>query len=73
MPLAPFSDCPIVHVYTKFQLSGFHSSQENFSLMTNTCKYINVVNRLIGLSLPRKSVARLTDRPNMTLAIDRGR
>ena len=27
-----------------------------------------MVNRLIGLSLPRKSVVRLNDRPNMTLA-----
>ena len=32
-----------------------------------------LVNRLIGLSLPRKSVVRLTDRPNMTLAVDGGR
>ena len=31
-----------------------------------------LVNSLIGLSLPRKSVVRLTDRPNMTLAVDRG-
>ena len=32
-----------------------------------------MVNRLEGLSLPRKSVARLTDRPNMTLDVYRGR
>ena len=31
------------------------------------------LNRLIGLSLSRKSAVRLTDRPNMTLAVDRGR
>ena len=31
-----------------------------------------LVNRL-GLSLPRKSVARLTDRPDMTLDVYRGR
>ena len=31
-----------------------------------------LVNHLIGLSLPRKSVVRLNDRPNMTLADDRG-
>ena len=30
-------------------------------------------NRLGGLSLPRKSVVRLTDRPNMTLDVYRGR
>ena len=28
-----------------------------------------LVNRLGGLSLPRKSVVRLTDRPDMTLAV----
>ena len=32
-----------------------------------------LVNRLGGLSLPRKSVVRLTDRPDMTLAVYRGR
>ena len=32
-----------------------------------------VVNRLGGLSLPRKSVVRLTDRPDMTLDVYRGR
>ena len=32
-----------------------------------------MVNRLGGLSLPRKSVVRLTDRPNMTLDVYRGR
>ena len=32
-----------------------------------------LVNRLGGLSLLRKSVVRLTDRPNMTLPVDRGR
>ena len=32
-----------------------------------------LVNRLRGLSLPRKSVVRLNDRPDMTLDIYRGR
>ena len=32
-----------------------------------------LVNRLGSLSLPRKSVVRLTDRPNMTLDVYRGR
>ena len=38
-------------------------------------KYVHevLVNRLGGLSLPRKSVVRLTDRPDMTLDIYRGR
>ena len=32
-----------------------------------------LVNRLGGLSLPRKSVVRLTDHPDMTLGVYRGR
>ena len=32
-----------------------------------------MVNRLGGLRLPRKSVVRLTDRPDMTLDVYRGR
>ena len=38
-------------------------------------KYVHevLVNRLGGLSLPRKSVVRFTDRPNMTLDVYRGR
>ena len=38
-------------------------------------KYVHevLVSRLGGLSLPRKSVVRLTDRPDMTLDVYRGR
>ena len=38
-------------------------------------KYVHdvLINRLGGLSLPRKSVFRLTDRPDMTLDAYRGR
>ena len=38
-------------------------------------KYVQkvLVNRLEGLSLPRKSVVRLTDRPDMTIDVYRGR
>ena len=38
-------------------------------------KYVHevLVNRLGGLSLPRKSVVRLTNRPDMTLDVYRGR
>ena len=38
-------------------------------------KYVHevLVNRLGGLSLPRKSVVRLTDCPDMTLDVYRGR
>ena len=32
-----------------------------------------LVNRLGGLSLPRRSVVKLTDRPDMTLDVYRGR
>ena len=47
----------------------------------NFCDFIQVfvftrnhhLNRLGGLSLPRKSVVRLTDRPDMTLDVYRGR
>ena len=35
--------------------------------------YKVLVNRLGGLSLPRKSVVRSTDRPGMTLDVYRGR
>ena len=37
-------------------------------------KYVHevLVNRIGGLSLPRKSVVRLTDRPDMTLDVYRG-
>ena len=35
--------------------------------------YEVLVNRLGGQSLPRKSVVRLTDRPDMTLSVYRGR
>ena len=31
-----------------------------------------LVNRLGGISLPRKSVVRLTDHPDMTLDVNRG-
>ena len=38
-------------------------------------KYVHevLINRFGGLSLPRKSVVRLTDRPDMTLDVYRGR
>ena len=45
-------------------------------LTDSTRKYLCRIvraNRLGGLSLPRKSVVRLTDRPDMTLDVYRGR
>ena len=50
-----------------------------FSFKKGSCqllaKYVHevLVNRLGGLSLSRKSVVRLTDRPDMTLDVYRGR
>ena len=45
------------------------------SKLFDTLSYVHevLVNRLGGLSLPRKSVVRLTDRPDMTLDVYRGR
>ena len=45
-------------------LACLHSEYPNWTVL---------VNRLGGLSLPRKSVVRLTDRPDMTLDVYRGR
>ena len=44
------------------------------AFVSNWRKYVHevLVNRLGGLSLPRKSVVRLTDRPDMTLGVYRG-
>ena len=35
--------------------------------------HLVLVNRLGGLSLPRNSVIRITDRPDMTIVVNRGR
>ena len=49
--------------------------QEGQLSVTGWRKYVHevLVNRLGGLSLPRKSVDRLTDRPDMTIDVYRGR
>ena len=46
-----------------------------FSFVSYWRKYVHevLVNRLGGLSLPRKNVVRLNDRPDMTLDVYRGR
>ena len=61
-------------------LTAFHSLlPENIQWVLSyrqlLVKYVHkvLVNRLGGLSLPRKSVVRLTDRPDMTLNVYRGR
>ena len=44
--------------------------QEGQLSVTGESMHEVLVNRLGGLSLPRKSVAMLTDRPNMTIYVD---
>ena len=46
-----------------------------FRVVSYLQKYVHevLVNRLGGLSLPRKSVVRLTDRPDLTSDVYRGR
>ena len=48
--------------------------RKKLRLITQEIRYVHevLVNRLGGLSLPRKSLVRLTDRPNMTLDVYRG-
>ena len=56
-------------------IRGFPPSDSRGAVVSYWRKYGHevMVNRLGGLSLPRKSVVRLTDRPDMTLDVDRGR
>ena len=51
------------------------SSDSRSAVVSYWRKYVHevLVNRLGGLSLPRQSVVRLTDRPDMTLDVYRGR
>ena len=55
--------------------SGYPSAFSRRAVVSYWRKYVHevLVNRLGGLSLPRKGVVRLTDRPNMTLDVYRGR
>ena len=57
------------------QLSLLEKSFSRRAVVSYWRKYVHevLVNRLGGLSLPRKSVVRLTDRPDMTLDVYRGR
>ena len=49
----------------------FELKKDSCQLLAKVCAVL--VNRLGGLSLPRKSVVRLTDRPDMTLDVYRER
>ena len=53
----------------------FPSSYSRGAVVSYWRKYVHevLVNRLGGLSLPRKSVVRVTDRPDMTLDVYSGR
>ena len=57
---------------TNFRFSFRFFKKGSCQLLAEVCTRI-LVNHLGGLSLPRKSVVRLTDRPNMTLDVYRGR
>ena len=57
---------------TYFRFSFRWIKRGSCQLLAKVCAEV-LVNRLGGLSLPRKSVVRLTDRPNMTLDVYRGR
>ena len=60
---------PGLAIYFRFSFRFFKKA-----LVSYWRKYVQevLVNRLGGLSLPRKSVVRLTDRPDMTLDVYRG-
>ena len=51
------------------------SAESRGAVVSYRRKYVHevLVNRLGGISLPRKSVIRLTDSPDMTLDVYRGR
>ena len=57
---------------TYFRFSFLFFQKGSCQLLAKVCAR-STVNRLGGLSLPRKSVVRLTDRPDMTLDVYRGR
>ena len=65
------------HMTHKLGLATYFRFSFRFSrtVVSYWRKYVHevLVNRLGGLGLPRKSVVRLTDRPDMTLDVYRGR
>ena len=60
---------------TYFRFSFRFFKKGSCAVVSYWRKYVHevLVNRLGGLSLPRKSVVRLTDRPDMTLDVYCGR
>ena len=63
------------HLTRESEVLGSPSADSRGAVVSYWRKYVHevLVNRLGGLSLPRKSVVRLTDRPDMTLDVYRGR
>ena len=63
------------HAHTHTHIYQWHAAFSRRAVVSYWRKYVHevLVNRLGGLSLPRKSVVRLTDRPDMTLDVYRGR
>ena len=59
-----------IYMYFRFSLRFFKKG--SCQLLAKVVHEV-LVSRLGGLSLPRKSVVRLTDRPDMTLDVYRGR
>ena len=57
---------------TYFRFSFRFFKKGSCQLLAKVCAEV-LVNRLEGLSLPRKSVVRLTDRPDMTIDVYCGR
>ena len=59
----------------RWAIQGLLALLSRRAVVSHWRKYVHeeLVNRLGGLSLPRKSVVRLTDRPGMTLDVYRGR
>ena len=62
---------PGLATYFRFSFRWF--TRGSCQLLAKVCARSTGSNRLGGLSLPRKSVVRLTDRPDMTLDVYRGR
>ena len=61
---------PGLATYFRFSFRFSRSAVVSF---WRKCVHEVLFNRLGGLSLPRKSVVRLTDRPDMTIDVYRGR
>ena len=64
---------PILYIWPHTFVSP--SADSRGAVVSYWGKYVHevLVNRLGGLSLPRKSVVRLTDHPDMTLNVYHGR